>query len=138
MKNKKMSSIFFTILFSISFLTFIPNVFADAGQPPTIPCNDNTDLLGLDCVGQNSKLSANDPRIIVTHIINVSLSLLGIIVTVLIIYAGFLWMTAGGDEAQAGKARKIIFAAVIGLIIILLAYAITRFVAINLYQATIQ
>jgi hypothetical protein len=64
------------------------------------------------------------------------LGLLGIVATVLIIYAGFLWMTAGGDDSKAETARKIIFSAVIGLAIILMAFAITKFVSLSLFKAT--
>lgn len=56
------------------------------------------------------------------------LGLLGIIFLVLIIYAGFLWGTAGGEEGRIQKARGIIIAAIIGLIITLSAYAITLLV----------
>ncbi len=64
------------------------------------------------------------------------MGLLGIVATVLMLYAGFLWMTAGGEDAKVEKARKIIFGAIIGIIIILTAFAITRFVTLNIYQAT--
>ncbi|MFA6427206.1 MAG: pilin [Candidatus Magasanikbacteria bacterium] len=98
-------------------------------------CDDPTDPLGLGCVADTG-LSARDPRILTAKIINASLGLLGIIATVLIIYAGFLWMTAGGNEEKAGEARKIIFAAVIGIVIILMAFAISNFVLENLMDAT--
>ena len=56
------------------------------------------------------------------------LGLLGIIAVVLIIYAGFLWMTARGESAQVDKAKDILKNALIGLIIITMAYGITAFV----------
>ena len=69
-------------------------------------------------------------------IINVLLSLLGIIFLVLIIYGGFLWMTSSGNEEQVKKAKTIIRDAIIGLIILLAAYAISRFVVDALVEAT--
>jgi len=69
-----------------------------------------------------------DPRDTVFLIIRYSLSLLGFIFLLLTLYAGFLWMTAGGDEGNIEKAKKILTASVIGLAIILLSYAITLFV----------
>ena len=45
----------------------------------------------------------------------------------LIIYGGFLWMTAGGNEENVGKAKKTIYYAVIGMLIIFAAYSITYF-----------
>ena len=46
----------------------------------------------------------------------------------LIIYGGILWMTAMGKENQVEKAKNIIIQAVIGLVIVLAAYAITSFI----------
>jgi hypothetical protein len=65
---------------------------------------------------------------IVGSIINSLLGFLGIIFLVLMIYAGFLWMTARGDEGQTKKARDMIFQAVIGLVIVVAAFAISNFV----------
>jgi len=56
------------------------------------------------------------------------LSLLGIIFLVLIIYAGFNWMTAQGDEEKVTLAKNTLTRAIIGLIIITAAYSITYFV----------
>lgn len=52
----------------------------------------------------------------------------GTIFFVLVVYAGMLWMTAAGNEEQTTKAKKILGAAIVGLIIVLSAYAITRFI----------
>jgi hypothetical protein len=56
------------------------------------------------------------------------LSLVGTIFLVLTIYAGILWMTAQGNEQQVTKAKGIIQTAVIGLFVVMAAYAITDFV----------
>jgi len=69
-----------------------------------------------------------DPRDTVFTIIRSVLTLLGFVFVVLTLYAGFLWMTAGGDEANIEKAKGILTAAVIGLAIILFSYSITLFV----------
>lgn len=60
--------------------------------------------------------------------IKVFLSVLGIIFIILILIAGFNWMTAAGDEEKIKKATATIRAAIIGLLIIVSAYAITYFV----------
>jgi hypothetical protein len=69
---------------------------------------------------------------IVATIIKTVLSLLAVLFVVLIIFSGFQWMTAGGNEEQVKKAQARIKNAVIGLIIIVFAYAITSFVFNNL------
>ena len=60
--------------------------------------------------------------------INILLSFLGVLFLVLIIYGGFMWMTAQGNETQVEKAKKIIVNSVFGVVIVMLAYAITFFV----------
>ncbi|MEK7202956.1 MAG: hypothetical protein AAB653_01445 [Patescibacteria group bacterium] len=62
--------------------------------------------------------------------INVVLALLGIIFLGLIIYSGFIWMLARGNEQDVTKARDMITSAIIGLFIILGAYAITAFISV--------
>ena len=65
-----------------------------------------------------------------------ALSLLGIIAVVIILAGGFKWMTAGGNEDKVGEARKMIFSGIIGLAIILSAWAIALFVLNQLNKAT--
>ena len=65
---------------------------------------------------------------LVATVISAVLGLLGVIFIVLMVYAGFLWMTARGNEDQVKKAVGIIQTAIIGLIIVIAAYSITYFV----------
>lgn len=65
------------------------------------------------------------------------LVILGVIFFVLTFYAGFLWLTANGDESKVDTAKKIITGATIGLIIIVISYGITSFVLTNI-QKTAQ
>ncbi|TAK05127.1 hypothetical protein EPO33_04060 [Patescibacteria group bacterium] len=81
-------------------------------------------------------LGTQDVRVTIARIINVFMGLLGIIAVVIILYGGFIWMTAAGNEERVDKARKMIVAGVIGLAIILSAYAIARFVVNSLVNAT--
>jgi hypothetical protein len=64
---------------------------------------------------------------VVALLVRAALGLLAIIFLILMITAGFSWMTAAGDEAKIKKASGTIKTAVIGLIIVLAAYAITYF-----------
>ncbi len=72
----------------------------------------------------------------VGKLINVFLGLLGIIFLILVIYAGFLWMTAGGDDKKVATAKNILISAVVGLVVLLSAYAISNFVIDQLTLAT--
>lgn len=65
---------------------------------------------------------------IIGNIINIVLSFLGILLLVYFLYAGFLWMTSGGGEDGKKKAITMMKNAVIGLVIIVVAYALSNFV----------
>jgi len=65
---------------------------------------------------------------IIGRLINIFLGFVGVILLILILYAGFLWMTAGGNAEQVQKAKDYIKNAVIGLIILVSAFAIVRFI----------
>ncbi|HEX9664618.1 MAG TPA: pilin [Patescibacteria group bacterium] len=72
----------------------------------------------------------------VGDIIQVFLGFLGTIALILVLYGGFMWMTAGGNEEKVTKAKTLLRNAVIGLIIVISAYSITYFVITQIGQAT--
>lgn len=69
-----------------------------------------------------------DPVPIVKLVIQGLLSIIAIIFFILIIIAGFRWMTAGGNEETVTNAKKNISNAVIGLLIVMFSYGVTRLV----------
>jgi type IV secretion system pilin len=73
---------------------------------------------------------------IVGRIINVALGFLGVVFLVLLLYAGFLWMTAQGEEKTVEKAKNIIKQAIVGLIVIVAGFAISNFVLGSLVNVT--
>lgn len=93
---------------------------------------------GQEGVVNNIGLGSKDPRDIAAAVIKVILGFLGIIAVVIILLGGFKWMTAGGNEDKVGEAKKLIIAGVIGLVIILAAFAIAIFVLDSLINATLD
>lgn len=69
-----------------------------------------------------------EPQFIVANLVQVALSLVGIVLIILIIYGGYRWGTARGNESQVDDARGLIRDAIIGLIVIFAAFFITTFV----------
>ena len=90
----------------------------------------------VNYLAANAGLNTKDPREIAASVINVILGFLGIIAVVLILIGGFMWMTAAGSEEKTGTAKKIMSAGVIGLVIILAAFGIAKFVINALTTAT--
>lgn len=112
------------MLLLVSILTFPYFVFA--GSKDNIQQN-------MDAIagGYNTTKSETGLAELIGMIINVGLSLLGVIFIVLTIYAGFNWMTASGDESKIETAKKTLTRAIIGLIIIAGSYAIWNFIFIR-------
>ncbi len=73
-----------------------------------------------------------NPASIAGNVVGAGLQFIGGLFFILIIYGGLLWMTARGNEQQVEKAKNLIITAVIGLVIVLSAYAITSFIGTSL------
>ena len=79
--------------------------------------------------------NAADVATIIASGINVILSLSGLLLVIYLVYAGILYMQAGLDSGKAKTAKQLITNAIIGIVIILAAYAITNFVLFSLGTA---
>lgn len=122
--NKISLVLFLAVFLFFSALFLVPEVsFAQSVNDP------NSELQqGVQIIEEPLGLPSTDIRLIVARIIQAALGLIGIVLVAIIIYGGFLYMTAGGNESQIDKAKKVLVNAVIGLVIILSAFAIVSFV----------
>ncbi|MFA5051536.1 MAG: hypothetical protein WC544_00555 [Patescibacteria group bacterium] len=87
-------------------------------------------------LGPTLGLGTADLESTVIKIVQWVLGFLGLVAVIMILIGGFQWMTAGGNEEKVAGAKKIISAAVIGLIVILLAWAIVIFVVTQTNKVT--
>lgn len=92
--------------------------------------------LGVTAITSEIKLGSGDVRQTAARIINVALGFLGIIAVVIVLLGGFKYMISGGQEEKANDAKNLIISGIIGLAIILSAWAITSFVISRLITAT--
>lgn len=65
-------------------------------------------------------------REFVVNVTNFVLSFLGLAAVVVIIYGGFLYVTAGGESEKADKGKKSVMYAVMGIIVVLISYALVN------------
>jgi len=94
---------------------------------------DDTLLAGQEGFSDFETLFDGEPediRLIIAKIINVILGFIGVIFLGLAVFAGFQYMTSGGNEEKTKHAVVLLTNAVIGLIIVLAAWSITRFTVI--------
>ncbi|MDD2646419.1 MAG: hypothetical protein PHV78_00620 [Patescibacteria group bacterium] len=83
---------------------------------------------GLEQFETQTELSNADLTVVIARIVRLVLGFLGLIAVVIIIIGGFQWMTSGGNEEKIGGAKKLMGAGVIGLFIIVIAYAASLFI----------
>jgi len=120
-----------SIVFLSMCLTLIPVGinFNATNQAKAAGWWDTVNKGGLDQFGESYNTSTNrDIRMVIVDIIKTVLGFLGIIATVIILFAGFKWMTSGGNEENVTSAKKMLIAGVIGLVIILFSYALATFI----------
>jgi len=126
MKNKK-NKLILSLLLSFFFIFSFNYVLAgDYGLNTTVGVGKLKTAFNVNEVNKNNADNFLSSRLGI--IIGSILSFIGVIFMLLIIYGGILWMTAIGKENQVEKAKNIIIQAVIGLVIVLAAYAITSFI----------
>jgi hypothetical protein len=109
----------FAIIFAFAALVFAPAVHAQFSVPT------------------GTGLADAELEDTAVNIIKTVLSLLGLIALVIILMGGFKWMTSGGNEEKVGEAKKLLGAGVVGIVIILAAYAITQFVVVQMQNALV-
>ena len=130
---KKITTLFvlFALVFGVAIMA-APTFALDGDLAENIRAN--TEDIGETVYGE----SANEGDLLtarIAEIIKVVLGFLGVVVVIIVIYAGFLWLTAGGTPEKVQKAKDWLINAVIGAAIVLAAYAITDFVIEQLVRS---
>ena len=118
-------TIFFSgLLVALSLLVSAQMVLAETGADKATKGLVDTATKGYGVLPAETNLPT-----IIGKVVGAILAFVGVIFFCLILWAGFGWMLAKGNEEEIGKAKETIFSAVLGLIVILGAYAITKLVA---------
>lgn len=113
-------------LAALVVLGLIAPVFAFAQiSPEDTGLGTAAGTAGYDTTSESSQ---NIGTYLGTYVLEPFLGMLGVVFLILMIYGGILWMTAGGNPESVEKAKRIIIHAILGLIVILLAYSFTQFV----------
>ena len=79
-------------------------------------------------IGAALGLTSADLIDIVVRFLKMALGLLGIIAVFMVLIGGFRWMVSGGDEEKLAAAKRTISAAIVGTVIVMLAWALVSFV----------
>ncbi len=128
MKLKKISS----AIFFLTFLILTPFA-AKAANPAPIHIIDNTS--GNYATG-NYQLT--DAMALVIKFSTIILQVVGVLTFAMFIYGGFLFLISAGNQQTVSKAKKILLAAVIGLVIVFTSYTLVQFFINSIAAPTYQ
>ncbi|MFA6918948.1 MAG: Ig-like domain-containing protein [Patescibacteria group bacterium] len=118
--KRKSFWISFLVVFLLLFFTLSVGIIS-----PTFAQSSNDNL---NTFATASGLPQVDLVTFIGRLVQIFLSIIGIVLVLLIMYGGFIWMTSEGDPGKVDKAKRIIINAIIGLIIIMASFAIATFV----------
>lgn len=124
-------------IFSIMMLTlmmfYVPQLAlaADDGASAT-----STISQGLDAAAEDVYETELTATKFIGNLIRILLAATGIVFLLITVYAGIMYITAMGDDNKIKKAKSMLTSSVIGLIIIIGAYAISSYVVDALISAS--
>ncbi|MBN1494994.1 hypothetical protein JW911_04650 [Candidatus Peregrinibacteria bacterium] len=128
-KSSLKKALFQALLFlgvtSLLLLAFGNIAFAQLIQQGDVPSNIASATGGEGSI-----------RSLILRIVDFFLLFLGLIAVIMIIYGGITYVTAGGKEEAVGKAKKIIMYAIIGIVIVLISFALVNTVIRGAGQGT--
>jgi hypothetical protein len=130
MKQAKLKYLF-SFLLIIGFLVFLylPTIILASSAVSNL--GGVAESVGLGKTGNIWQFIGN--------VVNVVLSAVGVLLLLVLIYAGALWgFLSRGDPAQIKKAKEMIINAIIGLLIIFASYMLTNFVITSFYNSATQ
>lgn len=121
-----------------ALLAVVLGISALTAQPAQADIFDKAkiELRGIESTVIGQELNEFELEESIGRAIAAALALVGVLFFALMIYGGYLWMTARGEKDQLDKAKQTIIAASIGIAITLGAYAVTTFVIIKITGAS--
>ena len=137
--KKKIIIAIMAVLFVSSFIPFgasncLAGAYNNYGLDETVSAGGDKLKGALSVSEMSGRTATSFLSYRVGSIVGTVLSFVGVIFLILIIFAGLKWMTSRGNQQEVEKAKDLIIAAVIGLIIVLAAYAITAFIGSTLVK----
>lgn len=116
------------VLLTVAIFVFLPQILLAAN-----PALDKLNSVATDNGPYQKTSQAVSLSDLVGVVVQAALALIGSVFLILMVYAGYNWMTARGEEEKVARARDTITRAFIGLIIVVGAYAIWSFVSARLF-----
>jgi hypothetical protein len=113
---KQVLLVFGLMVGALALVSFLPGI----ANAALLQQGDNVSSVAEETGGEGSL------RALVLRMVNYFLTFLGVIAVIMIIYGGVTYVTAAGKDEAVGNAKKIIMYALVGIIIVLLSFALVN------------
>src|SRR3989338_171502 len=139
-----MKLIFYFLIFAVVLLT-VPAIAGavpgctgtlciDKTDPVPVPTNSQFACSGIggiirNLLGACGPAGATTASELILGVINILLAIVGLLAVLFVIIGGIRYITAHGNEEQAEGAKKTILHAVIGVVLVILSFAIITIIA---------
>ena len=134
--HKFATLVFITLISLLTFAFGSPTAFAQCADPAN-PANTKEAIqCGSSNVSGVPVTSAPETAVqgLITDSVNILTFVVGAIAVIMMIYAGFLFVTSAGDANKIATAKKAVLYAVIGVAIIAIAQIFSQFIATKIFQ----
>lgn len=133
--SKKTKNILSYLISGVMLMVFIIPFLVQAQNAGNIPVNAGNIPSSGPIVIVNPFKEGNDIKVLIETIINnILMPIGGVIAVLMIMYAGFLYVTARGNSTKIEAAHKALFWAVIGAAILLGAWVISQAISATITQ----
>jgi hypothetical protein len=126
---RKIKAIVMSLIMMTSLTTAMSPVLAYAADPADDACS-GLNAAGVKCNADSGAANSAFGKIIQT-VINILSIIVGAVSVIMIIVGGFRYVISGGDANGVQGAKNTIIYAIIGLVVVLFAQVIVRFVFAN-------
>lgn len=123
----------FILLLNLLILTMPLAVMADGLWADQVGMGAGDGEVG-EAFGQDA--DPTDVRVVAGQVIKIFLGFLGFIFFILVLWAGFKWMTSLGNTEKVSEAKRQLSAAIIGLTICLMSYGIASYITRCFYEVS--
>ncbi|MDD3301488.1 MAG: hypothetical protein PHR57_01790 [Patescibacteria group bacterium] len=114
MKIKKILSALFIFSFLLAF-------------PFAVKAETKLQIIKNEGAYENGNYQLTDVQAMVVEFSNIILQIVGVLTFAMFIYGGVLFLTSAGNPNTVKNAKKIIVAAIVGLIIVFVSYTAVQF-----------
>lgn len=122
-----MKRIIITII-TVLALTLLPAGILNGSASAACPSPTTSKGQVLDGAGKTGNCDDSGVPKLVSTVVEVLSIIVGAVAIIMIIYSGFKYITSGGDSAKVSSAKNTLIYALVGVIIVVLAQLLVRFV----------